>query len=459
MSDAEKCFVRNLNFEEGEMKKLCRFFGAFMALVVLMAGVGCSPQESVEKPEHRGLYTAEDGTILYEGAPFYGFGVNYYSLLNCAFTQKWNIGNSLSAMETLAEYDVKVIRFNLTGFASSDWDYIIKKEDRYFEVLDQLVTKAEGLGIGLIPSFFWASRGLTDYFDEPQSAAYAAENSKSMQFILEFTEKIVQRYAESSGIWGWEFSNEVNLGMDYPDEYWNSNKPALPANSQRAERTEDDRLKSDDYVHALRLWAEVVEKNDPYGRIIGNGDASARAYAYNWKYNNGSYTEDTLEQHQQMLDLTNPDPVSVVSFHGYAVNSVATVNNPENLSEYMGTDNWDEYIQYLVAQGKRMKKAAYLGETGYLYSDATLNNVQNGFTAEKIVSVYQTIATAAIKNDLQLTLFWNYDDRPDYNPQDPTDKSSGTEWSWNERWDKGRGILEVIRESNRILEEKHKQTN
>ena len=89
-----------------------------------------------------------------DGKPFYGFGVNYYSMLNCAFSQKWDVSNSLAALEQLAAYDVKVVRFNIAGFAYSDWDYVTKKEELYFKTLDSLVNKANSLGIGLLPSFF-----------------------------------------------------------------------------------------------------------------------------------------------------------------------------------------------------------------------------------------------------------------------------------------------------------------
>ena len=104
---------------------------------------------------------------------------------------------------------------------------------------------------------------------------------------------------------------------------------------------------------------------------------------------------------------------------------------------------------------KRLKKPVYLGETGYVYSNATASDKETVLTMDKILGVVQTIADAAVKADLPLTLFWNYDDRPEYNPAQPNDKSSGTEWSWNERWEKGKGILEIIKKSNAAFEEKH----
>jgi len=123
-------------------------------------------------------------------------------MLNRAFSSKWDVSASLSALETLAEYDVRVIRFNIAGYSYGDWDYVIKKEDRYFEALDSLADKAEELGIGLIPSFFWNQMSLSDYFDEPAGLALRTRETKTMKFIASFVGKVVSRYAEHPAFYG-----------------------------------------------------------------------------------------------------------------------------------------------------------------------------------------------------------------------------------------------------------------
>ena len=417
---------------------------------LLLSVCACAPAET-EKPEHLGLYTAEDGTLMKDGKAFYGFGVNYYCLLNRAFTEKWDVSKSLKAMETLASYDVRAIRFNLTGYATTDWRYITEKEDLYFQALDSIVEKAEELGIGLMPCFFWAGSSIADHLGEPIGAAWRTDQTKTMKFIESFVAKVVTRYCESPAIYGWEFANEQQLSTDLPN--WRDYLPALPPYSPRTERTEDDLITASDYISALNLFAEVVSENDPYHRIIGSGDAEPRTSAYNLAHG-GGWEIDTQEEHEKMLDMVHESMTSL-SFHKYPSFGVQSASDPEKVAEYLGYfSDWDGFMEYFVNQGKRMKKSVYLGETGFVYSDAT---AASGLTVEKISSVIQTIADAAVKADMPLTFFWNYDDRPEYDPNDPTDHSTGTEWSWNERWDKGKAILEIIRESNRAFDEKHSE--
>ena len=418
---------------------------------------GSNGDSLADHPAHMGLYITEDGTLMKDEKEFHGFGVNYYSMLNRAFSEKWNVDKSLTAMETLAENGVKVIRFNIAGYAYQDWDYVIKKEDKYFEVLDRLCAKAADLEIGLIPSFFWHISGLTDYFDEPAGSSLALPESKTCQFIVSFTEKVVKRYAHNEGIYGWEFGNELNLGMDTPKAYWNSHMSDLPAHSNRPGRNENDRITSAHYAAVLSLWSETVWDNDPYHRFIGTGDASMRQFAWHWANDNGSYTIDTQEQYNEMIDRINTKNVSAISYHSYADGSTSTVNYPEWLPDYMGTTSWEEQLGFMKAQGKRTKKTVYLGETGYVYANATMDEKNSFFTTEKILTVYKAIADAAVKTDFPLTLFWNYDDRSVYKESDPTDsgKNPGTEWSWNENWEKGKGIFQIIKEGNEAFAAKH----
>ena len=222
-------------------------------------------------PEYVGLYAAEDGTLMKEGKAFYGFGVNYYALMNRAFTEKWDVSKSLAALEVLASYDVRVIRFNLAGYAGTDWNYVVKKEDRYFEALDAIVDKAAEVGIGLLPCFFWGS--LADFYSEPEGTSFADDNSQTLQFVKSFTEKVVTRYAYHPGIYGWEFGNENNLRSDIGEAYYPYMSTHRPDGTPR---NEDDLMTGEYYTHALNAFAETVKRCDPYNRIIGSGDAEDR---------------------------------------------------------------------------------------------------------------------------------------------------------------------------------------
>jgi hypothetical protein len=156
-----------------------------------------------------------------------------------------------------------------------------------------------------------------------------------------------------------------------------------------------------------------------------------------------------------MLDYIN-DSMTAVSTHMYSDGDKSVDTTPTKLTSERGDySDWDGFMSYLVAEGKRMKKAVYLGETNCGYDGTTMTTR----TAKQSVTVAREIANAALKNDLQLMMYWNYDDKPDYNAAYPNNNNTaGIEWSWNERWDKGMGILQIIKEYNAKIDEKHSST-
>lgn len=415
------------------------------------SGGNVSSGSSVEeRPEHLGLQVAEDGTLTKDGEPFYGFGVNYYGLINASFLKKFDVSASLQSLEVLASYDVRVIRFDIAGYFADDWNYVYSKKqgkfkDAYFAALDSVVDKAEELNIGLIPCFFWGD--INGYFSEPANA-WTKEDSQSVQFMKSFVEAVVTRYAYHGGIYGWEYSNETNLTADLGKDYidWlNYNRP------DGTPRTEEDVPTSVRDAAAMKIFADSVNKCDPYKRMIGNGDAEYRPAAYNLMQGNG-WKQDTQAEHEALMDLRNRD-MTAISLHKYYANGVKSAQNPTSVPAFLGYyDDWQGFMRYFVAQGKRTKKAVYLGEAGWDYADATVRP-----ETETISMMITTIIDAAVAEDMPLTLFWNYDERAKFDPNDPGDKSyaGSTEKSWNENWEKGVAIMNAIKEGNRKFDEKH----
>ena len=404
-----------------------------------------------EKPRYLGLQVAEDGTMMKDGKPFYGFGINYYSMMNSSFTQKFDVSQALHSLEVLASYDVRVIRFDIAGYNAQEWNYVYslkegKFKDKYLAALDALVNKAAELEIGLIPCFFWGD--ICNFYSEPANA-WTKEDSKSVQFMKAFVETVVTRYAYNPGIYGWEYTNESNLTADLGKEYIGWLNEARPDGTPR---TEEDVPTTARDISAMKFFAETVNKYDPYQRMIGNGDAEYRHEAYNLMIGKG-WTKDTEAEHEKLIDLRNQD-MTAISLHKYPNAGVNSISAPESVTPFMGYTTWEGFMKYFVAQGKRTKKAVYLGETGWDYSDATAANHP---TCAQIKTMIDTIIDAAIVADLPLALFWNYDDRAKYDPDDPGDKTymGSTEKSWNENWEKGVTILNAIKEGNKKFDEKH----
>ena len=413
-----------------------------------------------EKKEHLGLYL-ENGQMKYDGKNFYGLGVNYYSLFNYTFTHKWSTEVPCAALEKLAEYDVKVIRFSCeppSTFGATKWDWYFQKKDRYFQTLDTLVNKAEEVGIGLIVEFFGDLYNIANYYDEPLASSVRDENSKSSKFRRDYVKEVVTRYKDSPAVYGWEFGNELAWNELLPKSV--KKAPALPPNSSRPSRTEDDILGLEEVEILYSSFASTVKEYDPYNRIVGSGDQSLRSTAYNACHRD-MFNTDTIEEHREILAAINPDGMDAVCMHRYA-DGVKIKEQPDKLNLLDGSkveligedgksfvlyDTWQEYFRYMLDESKRLGKTCYLGEAGWMYIDAKEHQ-----TYEDALSAIEGIAQAAYEAKFPLILFWNYDPLTQQTQQDFVDRGSGIEYSWNEKWDKGRAYLETIKKYNGLFE-------
>lgn len=391
-----------------------------------------------------GLYNGENAVMMHNGKPFYGIGVNYYDLFLSVFARGGDMQISLSAMETLKKYNCKVIRFSVLPFYAEEFHYY-EDTDNFWSILDKIVQKAEELEIGLLPSLFW-TYSVNDYFDEPYQSAFLDENSKTVVFIKKFTEDFVKRYCESPAIYGWEYSNERVLGSDFPDAQ-HFRKPC--AWSKRRERDESDRVTLDGLESMYRIFAESVAASDPYHRIISTGDTNPRETSYH-QYKYGKFEKDTHEEHEWVLDKINPKGITSLSQHQYSFGEMIApgcVTYP--LLDYFNT--WETFFAYLMEMSKKRGMSTYVGEVGYShihpenYSRITVNDVAETF---------QEAVAAQRKTGLPLMLFWNYDPvAVSQNPNFVYDRGTGIEYSFSEKSERGRRILEVMRDGNDALEE------
>lgn len=448
-------------------KKLASLFLALCCTVGMCACGGNNDdngKKPSDRPEHLGLYVDDDGTLMKDGKAYYGIGINYYSLMEGSFTKNYKntrLDKVLAALETLASYDVRVIRFNLTGiYNSQDWyDFVTRKlENSFFESLDAVVKKSEELGLGLIPSFAWNSPALSDAFNEPCNKAFAQDDSKTMIWFLDFTEKVVTRYVDSPAIYGWEYGNEENLISSIPAAFREelSPPPQYFGEDSRKKRTDDDYLTYETHQKSIAYFAEVVYNADPYHRLIGNGDAAQRPYIWHWAKNQDG--RDTLEQFQEMFDMTAPGYANSYSVHEYAHSDSATGDNAiaylDGSHVFESRDFTDYFTKYLQ-ESARTKKAVYMGETGYLSTLPGTRSTWNGKDEQHSIKVTDAILEAAYETNFPLTLLWVYDERTLYDASNHISHNGGTEHSWNENFVKGKAYLEAVKKYNKLIDEKH----
>lgn len=390
-----------------------------------------------------GLYNDENAVMMHNGKPFHGIGVNYFNMVLSIFARGWDIEPTLSAMETLKRYDCKVIRFAVLPFYAEEFIYY-EDTQNFWSALDAVVKKAEELGIGLLPSLFW-TYAVNDYFDEPYQSAFFDPESKTVQFTRKFTEEFVRRYCGSEAIYGWEYSNERVLGSDFPDS---SHFRAPCAWSKRKARDERDRVTLDGLEKMYQIFAETVAANDPYKRIISTGDTNPRETSYN-QYKRGVWEKDTHEEHEWVLDKINPRGITVLSQHQYSYGELIDPGETTYpLLDYFNT--WKTFFAYLMEMSKKRGISTYAGEIGYSHvHPENYGRIQ----VSDVVNTFREAARAQRETGLPLILFWNYDPvAVSINPEFVYDRGTGIEYSFSEKSERGRGILEVMREGNRALD-------
>src|SRR5262245_37680197 len=103
-----------------------------------------------------GLSAARDGTLLRNGVPYRGVGVNYTD----AFLRPLRHPGDDSYRDDfrkLAENNIPFARIAACGYPASDYQLYLQDKEKYFQLLDGVVKAAEEANVGLIADLFWVS--------------------------------------------------------------------------------------------------------------------------------------------------------------------------------------------------------------------------------------------------------------------------------------------------------------
>ena len=320
-----------------------------------------------------------DFVLLRDGAPYRGFGVNYFDcflrLLRDPADDHYREGFAV-----LARHGIPFARFCATGFVPRDMELYEKDRDAYFRRLDVVVEAAEEHGVGLVPSLFWQYMMVPNLVGEPASA-WGDTESRTHAWMRRYTREVVDRYRHSPAIWMWEMGNEYGL------------KVLLPP---RAELDDEDPTELDPHArepHEILRYAEMrtaflefgreVRKLDPV-RPISTGDSIPRVFAWHQEKEE-TWMRDSRERFEEMLASAHPDPINVISVHLYQ-------------------DRDLDRLDWLVEGGRKLGKPIFVGEFGAL-----------GFEAETRERFYDVLARFE-QPEVALAALWvfGYDKRAEY---------------------------------------------
>lgn len=259
-----------------------------------------------------GLHVNANGTLLRNGSPFTGYGVNYF---DCFFDEIKYPGNNryIYGFSGLNSHNIKYARMMGCGFWPSEMQLYFTDKEEYFRRFDAVIASAEQYNVGLIPTLFWTHYTIADIVGEPVSNI-GNPKSQTMIAMKQYIKDVVTRYLNSPAIWGWEIGNEWNNAVDLPNAL-DHRPPTHTGLGNPSFRTWQDDMTHEVLVCAMTALATEIRKYDPY-RMISSGNSYTRPSAYHqWK--ELSWTQDIDNQHKLMAKLQNPDPIDCISFHYY----------------------------------------------------------------------------------------------------------------------------------------------
>ena len=238
-----------------------------------------------------GLYV-RSGTLMRQGRPYRGIGANYNSLFG-KLLQNGNDHSGLDNLASLAKSGIPFVRYRACGFGPKNYQLYLQDRAEYFRRMDLVVHAAEENHIGLIPSLFWRLATISEVVHESRGQL-GNPNGRANQFIRQYTKEMVGRYNDSPAIWGWEFGNEANLGVDLGNG--------------------GGGLSSEQLRVPLTIFAQTVRSIDS-SRIIDSGTCVPRPAA--WHMARGQAGRDNAQQSFESLLSLHPDPMNVISVHVY----------------------------------------------------------------------------------------------------------------------------------------------
>ncbi len=349
----------------------------------LLAVASCVSRPEPLSP--RGLVVRGD-TLLKDGKPYRGIGVNYFD----AFARTLKDPSDTSYREGFAELarlGIPFCRFMACGFWPSDWKLYFEDKERYFALLDGVVRAAEERGIGLIPSLFWHTATVPDLVGEPRDQ-WGNPDSKTHAFLRSYVREVVTRYRDSPAIWGWEFGNEYNLDADLPNAAKHRPKIVPQLGTPKTRSARDD-LTHDMIAAAFAAFAREVRRCDPR-RVIFTGNSAPRPSAWHqWK--ELSWTQDTPEQYADRLLRDNPDPVNSVTVHIYW----------DTAKRFGRNVSVEKFLARTREAAARAGKALFVGEFGA----PTAQKREKAPVAQR----FRRILAAIEKTGVPLAALWVYD--------------------------------------------------
>jgi Cellulase (glycosyl hydrolase family 5). len=361
----------------------------------------------------KGLYI-EKGRLYKDGRAVYAVGTNYYSLFNRTYTNRADT-SGLHGLSLLAENGIPFVRFSATVYWPKEiTEYMEGDSIAYWNNMDAVVKRAEKVGIGLIPSFFWTYTAIPDYLGEHLDS-YMDDGSRTMAFLRQYVHKMVVRYKDSPAVWGWEFGNEHSLGVDFPPCKGGYVPACVPSlGTPEARDSVRDRYTRECMLNAMKAFREEIRKYDKT-RPIFTGNDVPRYCAWHNAKSDTPYVMDTPEENHEMIKIyeSEADTYTARGYYNYAEKDTPNFDPMQYYN--LNIKEWPDFIKVYKQWADEDGKPLFVGEFGaidYWMKDPETPS-QCWTRKDDIRAEWQKRFDAIVDNDIQLSAFWVYD----YDPQ------------------------------------------
>ena len=182
------------------------------------------------------LTAGPDGSVLLQGKPYRGIGINYFDCFLRTLSNKEDTSYE-KGFATLQAKGIPFVRFCATGYWPKDLELYRQDRPEYFRRLDAVVKSAAQHNIGLVPSLFWFFACVPDIVGESMDQ-WANPKSKTIAWMQEYVREVVTRYRDNPTIWAWELGNEFSLQAQLPNakDHRPDVHPALGTATSRSDR-------------------------------------------------------------------------------------------------------------------------------------------------------------------------------------------------------------------------------
>lgn len=242
----------------------------------------------------QGLTLLSNKKLALNGVRFRNIGLNYPGAIVRIYSQpsatacEYTPGSEQDAMlDICVANKVKVIRVKATPFWPAQWRYGVNggvagvaatagDREAHYVKIDQFLTKCEARGIGVILNLFFRIASPADLAGQTLRAGWLTPGSSTRTYVQSVTQEVVTRYLTRQGVYGYEFSNEVNHYNDATDASMGS-YPGVNAGYGTAASysAANDIFRGGEWSEICAWWYGVVSAVDNQRIVLtGNGPNS-----------------------------------------------------------------------------------------------------------------------------------------------------------------------------------------